>query len=285
MPKSNTKVIFENIFKDIKDFISQFFILSLTPLIYLVIFKGYSIFKIKELILESVNYLDFNDKIIYSLIAYILSAFIIALIILVIRFIFNLKKPKNEKDATNFHRILISCSFIFKKILSSMVDVCPVLLVGITYITISYFNLDLNEKNEVNSKENVENLICILWRTVSIMSIFFIFIKNYITFRIDNLIEKSKSKSSSQNLPNNKETTPCEVSGTTPLEAVFPQLKLANSKKQETIADLITHSCVWAHDEYEVKLKDPENLKIELILVPKQSDTNQPQKSAEKTEK
>lgn len=141
-----------------------------------------------------------------------------------------------------------------------------------------FFSNEIKESDVIK----IRNIIEPFWITAWVWFLIFLFLKTFLNVYIENEL---KRKSTLQNLPNNKETTPCEVSGTTPLEDVIRQLKLPNSKKQETIADLITHSFVWVNDKYEVKLKDPENLKIELILVPKQSDTNQPQKSAEKTEK
>ena len=175
---------------------------------------------------------------------------------------------------------------MFKRAGSTIANSGSVLLLLVSFITLLYYFpqfFNLNKEELVEIKKISDRELIIYWITASIYFLFSIFLKSISTVFIEEPIKRSKSKPSSQNLLNNKETTSYEVSGTTPLEDVIRQLKLPNSKKQETIADLITHSFVWVNDEYEVKLKDPENLKIELILVPKQSDTNQPQNSVEKT--
>lgn len=309
---SNSKIktflnkIKENIYyinskNEIIDYTFQVIILLFSPLIYLYFFdKDFSVYNLKNLISELSKYYIPNEEKLHLLFySYTIVATILALVIFFIPSIKNKENSKNKEDSKNEEvsakkrNVPISTLTVIKKILSNCLNLGSILLVSDIYITLLYIGLkffDLNgifDSNEIKEKTviYIGDIIIPFWLITGFWFLLFFFLKIFLNVYIEKRTNELKRKSTLQNLPNNKETTPCEVNGTTPLEAVFPQLKLANSKKQETIADLITHSCVWANDEYEIKLKDPENLKIELILVPKQSDTNQPQKSAEKTEK
>lgn len=277
------------------DYSYQAIILLFSPVIYFLLFnKDFSKSSLKNLILElSKDYIPDAKKLYLLLYCYAISALILASIITLISYIINKKNSKNGECPARKWSIPIPALTLIKKILSNYLNLGSILLVSAIYITLLYIGLkflDLNKifySNEIKESDVIKigNIITLFWRIAGFWFILFLIFKIVLNVHIEKRTNELKRKSTLQNLPNNKEATSCEVSGTTPLEDVIRQLKLPNSKKQETIADLITHSFVWVNEEYEVKLKDPENLKTELILVPKQSDTNQPQKSAEKTEK
>lgn len=259
----------------------------------------------KSLILELSKYYIPNEEKLYLLLhSYTIAAIIAIILSLVIFFFPSIKKffispiknkensknkedSKNEEVSAKKRNVPISTLTVIKKILSNCLNLGSILLVSDIYITILY--IMLNNKilfsNEIKESDVIKlgNLIKPFWLITVFWLIVFLILKIVLNVYIEKRTNELKSKSSSQNIPDTKDTNIVEVSVTTPLEDVIRQLKLPNSKKQETIADLITHSFDWVNDEYEVKLKDPENLKIELILVPKQSDTNQPQNSVEKT--
>lgn len=304
MPNSKRKEFFKTLRNDFSEYGMQTLLLGLTAVITTLLSRRSSQERFIDIL---VNHIIPSDEFIPKLNTYILSAIIFFLILTILSttlpILFN-KIIKKEKQSTIINNtdnktisdenpskidklkkihIKFGSHLIFKRTASTIANTGSVILLLAFFVTLLYwfpqfFNLNKEEIEEISIKDLV-----IFWVIASIYFFVSIFLKSISTVFIEEPIKRSKRKSSSQNLPNNKKTTPCEVSGTTPLEDVIRQLKLPNSKKQETIADLITHSFVWVNDEYEVKLKDPENLKIELILVPKQSDTNQPQNSVEKT--
>ena len=304
MPNSKRKEFFKTLRNDFSEYGMQTLLLGLTAVITTLLSRRSSQERFIDIL---VNHIIPSDEFIPKLNTYILSAIIFFLILTILSttlpILFN-KIIKKEKQSTIINNtdnktisdenpskidklkkshIKFGSHLIFKRTASTIANTGSVILLLAFFVTLLYwfpqfFNLNKEEIEEISNKDLV-----IFWVIASIYFFVSIFLKSISTVFIEEPIKRSKRKSSSQNLPNNKKTTPCEVSGTTPLEDVIRQLKLPNSKKQETIADLITHSFVWVNDEYEVKLKDPENLKIELILVPKQSDTNQPQNSVEKT--
>ena len=293
--KLKENIYYINIKNEFIDCAYQLIILLFSPVIYFLLFnKDSSESLLNNLILElNKDYIHDENKLYLLLFCYPIPALILALIITFFSNRTNKENSKNGEKSKNGEgsarkwSIPILALTLIKKILSNYSNLSSILFASAIYITILYNVLKYSNLNEIKESDVIEigNIIKPFWSIAGFWFLLFFFLKIFLNVYIEKRTNELKRKSTLQNLPNNKETTPCEVSGTTPLEAVFPQLKLANSKKQETIADLITHSCVWANDEYEIKLKDPENLKIELILVPKQSDTNQPQKSAEKTEK
>lgn len=296
--KIKENIYYINFKNEIIDHFFQIIILSISPLIYLYFFdKDSSVYDLKSLILELSKYYILDEKKLHLLLHSYTIAAIIAIILALVIFFFpsikNKENSKNKEDSKNEEvsakkrNVPISTLTVIKKILSNCLNLGSILFVSDIYITLLY--IMLNNKilfsNEIKESDVIElgNLISPFWLITVFWFIVFLILKIVLNVYIEKRTNELKSKSSSQNIPDTKDTNIVEVSVTTPLEDVIRQLKLPNSKKQETIADLITHSFDWVNDEYEVKLKDPENLKIELILVPKQSDTNQPQNSVEKT--
>ena len=304
--RENIYIYWINFKNEIIDQFFQIIILLISPFIYLYFFnKDSSVYDLKSLILELSKYYIPNEEKLYLLLhSYTIAAIIAIILSLVIFFFPSIKKffispiknkensknkedSKNEEVSAKKRNVPISTLTVIKKILSNCLNLGSILLVSDIYITILY--IMLNNKilfsNEIKESDVIKlgNLIKPFWLITVFWLIVFLILKIVLNVYIEKRTNELKSKSSSQNIPDTKDTNIVEVSVTTPLEDVIRQLKLPNSKKQETIADLITHSFDWVNDEYEVKLKDPENLKIELILVPKQSDTNQPQNSVEKT--
>lgn len=299
--KIKENIYYINLKNEIIDYTFQVIILLFSPLIYLYFFdKDFSVYDLKNLISELSKYYIPNEEKLHLLFySYTIVATILALVIFLIPSIKNKENSKNKEESKNEEvsakkrNVPISTLTVIKKILSNCLNLGSILLVSDIYITLLYiglkfFNLNgIFDSNEIKEKTviYIGDIIIPFWLITGFWLLVFLISKIVLNVYIEKRTNELKSKSSSQNIPDTKDTKIVEVNVTTPLEDVIRQLKLPNSKKQETIADLITHSFVWVNDEYEVKLKDPENLKIELILVPKQSDTNQPQKSAEKTEK
>lgn len=131
---------------------------------------------------------------------------------------------------------------LFKRAGSTIANSGSVLLLLVSFITLLYyfpqfFNLNKEELEEIKKISDRE--LIIYWITASIYFLFSIFLKSISTVFIEEPIKRSKSKPSSQNLLNNKETTSYEVSGTTPLEDVIRQLKLPNSKNRKLLPTLL----------------------------------------------